>query len=59
MAQNSFISDNIDREAMKAPADTHRQNWLPGNDFPIKTTEAFLTRIIVNSFFFRRHIVSN
>ena len=43
MAQNSFILDDIDREAMKALADAHHQNWLPGNDFPIKTTKAFLT----------------
>ena len=43
MAQNSFILDDIDHEAMKALADAHHQNWLPGNDIPIKTTEAFLT----------------
>ena len=43
MAQNSFILDDFDREAMKVPADAHHQNWLPGNDFPIKTIEAFLT----------------
>ena len=43
MAQNSFILDDINREAMKAPADSHHQNWLPGNDFTIKTTEAFLS----------------
>ena len=43
MAQNSFILDDIDREAMKAPGDAHHQSWLPGNDIPIKTTEAFLT----------------
>ena len=43
MAQNSFILDDVDREAMKAPADAHHQNWLPGNDFQIKTIEAFLT----------------
>ena len=43
MAQNSFILDDIDREAMKVLVDAHHQNWLPGNDIPIKTTEAFLT----------------
>ena len=41
--QNSFILDDIDHKALKVPADAHYQNWLPGNDIPIKTTEAFLT----------------
>ena len=43
MALNSFILDDIDHEAMEAPADAHHQNWLPGNDIQIKTAEAFLT----------------
>ena len=30
MAQNSFVLDEIDREAMKAPADAHHQKSLPG-----------------------------
>ena len=52
MAQNSFILDDINHEAMKVPADANHQNWLPGNDFPIKTTEAFLTIAI------RYHFIS-
>ena len=30
MAQNSFVLDAMEREAIKAPADAHPQNSLPG-----------------------------
>ena len=31
MAQNSFVLDEIDREATKVRADAHLQKSLPGN----------------------------
>ena len=43
MAQNSRFSDEIDREATKMRADAHLQNNLPGEGFPLKTTQTFLT----------------
>ena len=42
MAQNSFVLDEIDCEAMKVWADAHLQKSLPGKGIPLKTTQAFL-----------------
>ena len=42
MAQNSFVLDEIDREATKVRADAHLQKSLPGKGIPLKTTQAFL-----------------
>ena len=36
MAQNSFVLDAIEREAIKAPADAHPQNSLPGKSIALK-----------------------
>ena len=36
MAQNSFILDAMEREAIKAPADAHPQNFLPGKSIALK-----------------------
>ena len=43
MAQNSYFSDEINREAMKVRADAHFQNRLPGKGIIQKTTQTFLT----------------
>ena len=42
MAQNSFVLDEIDREATKVRADAHLQKSLPGKAIPLKATQAFL-----------------
>ena len=42
MAQNSFFSDEIDREATKVRADAHLQKSLPGKGIPLKTTQTSL-----------------
>ena len=42
MTQNSFILDEIDREATKVQADAHLQKSLPGKGIPLKITQAFL-----------------
>ena len=36
MAQNSFVLDAMEREAIKAPADAHPQNSLPGKSITLK-----------------------
>ena len=36
MAQNSFVLDAMKREAIKAPADAHPQNSLPGKSIALK-----------------------
>ena len=36
MAQNSFILDAMEREAIKVPTDTHPQNSLPGKSIALK-----------------------
>ena len=36
MAQNGFVLDAIEREAIKAPADAHPQNSLPGKSIALK-----------------------
>ena len=36
MVQNSFVLDAIEREAIKAPADAHPQNSLPGKSIMLK-----------------------
>ena len=41
MAQNCFFSDAIECEAIKARANAHHHNCLPGKDIALKTT--FLT----------------
>ena len=43
MAQNNFISDEIDREATKMWPDTYHQNFLPGKNIILKTIETFST----------------
>ena len=43
MAQNTFFPDAIEREAMKAWANVHHHNCLPGKDIVPKTTQTFLT----------------
>ena len=43
MAQNRFFSDDIEREAIKARANAHHHNCLPGKDIALKTTSTFLT----------------
>ena len=43
MAQNSFFPEMIEREAMKARANAHHHNCLPGNDIVQKTTQISLT----------------
>jgi len=42
MAQNSFVQDEIDREATKVQADAYLQKSLPGKGIPLKTTQVFL-----------------
>ena len=41
MDQNSFFSDTINREAIKAPTDALFQKSLPGKDITLKTTQTF------------------
>ena len=36
MAQNSFVLNAMEREAIKAPADAHPQNSLPGKSIALK-----------------------
>ena len=36
VAQNSFVLDAIEREAIKAPANAHPQNSLPGKSIALK-----------------------
>ena len=36
MAQNNFVLDTMKREAIKALADAHPQNSLPGKDITLK-----------------------
>ena len=43
MAQNRFFSDAIKREAIKARANAHHHNCLPGKDIVLKSTYTFLT----------------
>ena len=43
MAQNNFISDEIDREATKVRADAHLQKSLPVIGISLKTTQSFIT----------------
>ena len=43
MAQSSFFPDAIEREAMKARANAHHHNCMPGKDIVPKTTQTFLT----------------
>ena len=43
MEQKVFFSDANDREAIKARADAHLQNFFPGKDITLKTTQAFFT----------------
>ena len=38
MAQNRFFSDAIEREAIKARANAHHHNCLPGKDIALKST---------------------
>ena len=38
MAQNRLFSDAIEREAIKARANAHHHNCLPGKDIALKTT---------------------
>ena len=42
MAQNSFFTDAIEREAMKARTNAHPQNSFLVKDISLKTTQAFL-----------------
>ena len=41
MEQKVLFSDAIDREAIQARADAHLQNFFPGKDIMLKTTQAF------------------
>ena len=43
MAQNSCLSDEIDRETTKVRADAHLQKSCPAKGIALKITEAFLT----------------
>ena len=43
MAQNNFISDEIDHEATKVRADAHLQKSLPVIGISLKTTQRFIT----------------
>ena len=36
MAQNSFVLDAIEQEAIKVPANAHPQNSLPGKSIVVK-----------------------
>ena len=36
MAQNSFVLDVMEREAIKVPANAHPQNSLPGKSIALK-----------------------
>ena len=63
MAQNSFVLDEINREATKVRADAHLQKSLPGKGIPLKTTQAFLKSLrnyiqLFQSLFARAHISS-
>ena len=42
IAQNSFFSGEIDREATKVQTDAHLQKSHPGKSIPLNTTQAFL-----------------
>ena len=41
MEQSISFSDAIDREAIKARANAHLKNSLPGKDTTLKTTQTF------------------
>ena len=43
MAQNNFISDEIDREATKVRANIHVQKSLPGIGILLKIPQTFIT----------------
>ena len=36
MAQNNFVLDAMEQEAIKTPADTHPRNSLPGKSIMLK-----------------------
>ena len=46
MAQNSFVLDAMEREAIKAPADAHPQNSLPGKSIALKLLKPSLGIIL-------------
>ena len=50
MTQNSFVLDEIDREATKVRAYAHLQKNLPGKGIPLKTTQVFLLGVIFSYF---------
>ena len=46
MAQNSFVLDAMEREAIKAPADAHPQNSLPGKSIALKLLKPSLKTLL-------------
>ena len=46
MAQNTSFLDAINREAMKAWANAHCQNYLSDKDIALRSTQTFFTNYI-------------